>query len=177
MQSRGLTSSPDQAAWLDELIAGLRLPAVHAVGVSIGGWLAFNLAVRVPGRLASVILLEPAITFGRGDLERGALAWCCAGLVPVVAGERSQETTAAACARLGAQSPVAALVAAEIGDFKGEAAETPPIRPTIKVAVVDILVLVVIVRGKRHSRPGGRRLMVCRPLRHGRLELLPGWLT
>ncbi|MFB6893373.1 alpha/beta fold hydrolase [Kitasatospora sp. NPDC056327] len=51
--------SAENAAWLDETLAGLELEHVHLVGSSYGGWLALNQAVHAPGRLASVALLDP----------------------------------------------------------------------------------------------------------------------
>jgi pimeloyl-ACP methyl ester carboxylesterase len=63
VQDRPITWPDDQAQWLDETVAGLGLDAVHLMGVSIGGWTATNCAVRRPGRVASLTLLDPAMTF------------------------------------------------------------------------------------------------------------------
>ncbi|MFD5463767.1 alpha/beta fold hydrolase [Kitasatospora sp. NPDC127059] len=51
--------SPENAAWLGEVLAGLGLERVHLVGVSYGGWLALNQAVHGPERLSSVTSLDP----------------------------------------------------------------------------------------------------------------------
>ncbi|GAB7185835.1 2-succinyl-6-hydroxy-2,4-cyclohexadiene-1-carboxylate synthase MenH [Kitasatospora sp. Ki12] len=51
--------SEENAAWLEEVLAGLGLERVHLVGVSYGGWLALNQAVHAPERLASVAPLDP----------------------------------------------------------------------------------------------------------------------
>ncbi|MFJ7911316.1 alpha/beta fold hydrolase [Kitasatospora sp. NPDC096204] len=51
--------SPENAAWLGEVLAGLGLERVHLVGASYGGWLALNQAVHAPERLASVAPLDP----------------------------------------------------------------------------------------------------------------------
>ena len=40
-------------------LCGGDLPA-HLVGFSYGGWIAMNQAIRAPGRVASVTLLDPA---------------------------------------------------------------------------------------------------------------------
>jgi pimeloyl-ACP methyl ester carboxylesterase len=65
VQDRPITGPDDQAQWLDETLAGLGLDAVHLMGVSIGGWTVTNCAVRRPGRVASLTLLDPAMTFAR----------------------------------------------------------------------------------------------------------------
>jgi pimeloyl-ACP methyl ester carboxylesterase len=65
VQDRPITGPVDQAQWLDETLAGLGLDAVHLMGVSIGGWTATNCAVRRPDRVASLTLLDPAMTFAR----------------------------------------------------------------------------------------------------------------
>ncbi|GII80199.1 carboxylesterase [Sphaerisporangium rufum] len=51
--------SQDNAAWVNEVLAGLGLERVHLVGVSYGGWLTLNQAVYGAERLASVTLLDP----------------------------------------------------------------------------------------------------------------------
>lgn len=76
-QSAPIDSPEDQVAWLDQTIDGLGIDRVHMVGVSFGGWLACNYAVRKADRLASISLLDPANTFGRlpaGLIIRSILA-------------------------------------------------------------------------------------------------------
>lgn len=65
VQHRPITGPQDQAQWLDESLAGLGLDRAHLLGVSIGGWTAMNCAVYRPARIASLILLDPVMTFGR----------------------------------------------------------------------------------------------------------------
>jgi pimeloyl-ACP methyl ester carboxylesterase len=48
------------AAWLDEVLAQLSDRPAHLVGLSYGGWVAMNQAIRAPGRVASITLLDPA---------------------------------------------------------------------------------------------------------------------
>jgi pimeloyl-ACP methyl ester carboxylesterase len=62
-QAAPIRDGADQAAWLDTVLATLNLPAAHLAGYSFGGWLAANLAVRHPKRLASLTLIDPVQTF------------------------------------------------------------------------------------------------------------------
>jgi pimeloyl-ACP methyl ester carboxylesterase len=55
-----LTPPPSCAAWLDELLVQLSDRPAHLVGFSYGGWIAMNQAIRTPGRVASITLLDPA---------------------------------------------------------------------------------------------------------------------
>jgi pimeloyl-ACP methyl ester carboxylesterase len=48
------------AAWLDEVLSNLSDRPAHLVGLSWGGWVAMNQAIRAPGRVASITLLDPA---------------------------------------------------------------------------------------------------------------------
>ncbi|HEX4256220.1 MAG TPA: alpha/beta hydrolase [Streptosporangiaceae bacterium] len=59
--ARAPIATPDaSAAWLDELLGQLSNGPAHLVGVSYGGWVAMNQAIRAPGRVASLTLLDPA---------------------------------------------------------------------------------------------------------------------
>jgi pimeloyl-ACP methyl ester carboxylesterase len=59
--ARALMTPPAScAAWLDELLGQLSDRPAHLVGYSYGGWIAMNQAIRAPGRVASITLLDPA---------------------------------------------------------------------------------------------------------------------
>ncbi|WP_307849779.1 alpha/beta fold hydrolase [Qaidamihabitans albus] len=79
-QTAPIRGAADQAAWLDTVLGVLELPAVHLLGYSFGGWLATNLAVRAPRRLASLTLIDPVQTFARFPLA--LLARTALALIP-----------------------------------------------------------------------------------------------
>jgi pimeloyl-ACP methyl ester carboxylesterase len=62
-QTAPIRSADDQAAWLHQALDGLDIEAAHLAGVSVGGWLACNQAVRAPEKVASVSLIDPINTF------------------------------------------------------------------------------------------------------------------
>ncbi|MDG4764652.1 alpha/beta hydrolase [Solwaraspora sp. WMMD406] len=63
VQQRPIDTPEDHAQWLHEVLVELPEPAVHLVGLSIGGWTATNLVVHQPEKIASVTLLDPVLVF------------------------------------------------------------------------------------------------------------------
>lgn len=77
VQSAPLRDQDDRAGWLDEVLAGLGLDGVHLVGASTGGFYAVNQAIRAPGRLTSLSVVDPTtvtVPFGPGVAWRAVLA-------------------------------------------------------------------------------------------------------
>jgi pimeloyl-ACP methyl ester carboxylesterase len=58
--SRPPLASDAHALWLDDVMRGLGLERASLVGTSLGGWLAFDYAIRRPGRADAVAALCPA---------------------------------------------------------------------------------------------------------------------
>jgi pimeloyl-ACP methyl ester carboxylesterase len=69
VQARPIEDHADQADWFQQVLQRLPEPRVHLVGYSIGGWTAANVAIREPGRIAGVVLIDPAVTFADLPLE------------------------------------------------------------------------------------------------------------
>ena len=69
IQDRPIDDQQDQANWLHQVIEQLPEPQVHLVGLSFGGWTAANVAIRHPGKIAGVVLIDPAVTFAGLPLE------------------------------------------------------------------------------------------------------------
>ncbi|MCL2582453.1 MAG: alpha/beta fold hydrolase [Streptosporangiales bacterium] len=55
-----ITPPATMAAWLDQVLGTLGDRPAHLVGLSYGGWISLNQAVRAPRRVASVTALDPA---------------------------------------------------------------------------------------------------------------------
>jgi pimeloyl-ACP methyl ester carboxylesterase len=76
--SRPPLASSAYADWLDDVWAGLGLEKASIVGISLGGWLGLDFAIRRPIRVASLFLICPS-GIGRQNhmllLKVGVLRW------------------------------------------------------------------------------------------------------
>jgi pimeloyl-ACP methyl ester carboxylesterase len=163
VQAKPITGDEDQAAWLDEVIAGLPVDRVHLVGLSIGGWTALNMAGWRPHRLASVSLLDPANTFGRMTwkvivVSLGAAipgmpkAWRRRLLSWIAGGAEAPDT-----------DPVAALIAAGMRDFATVLPQpTYPSDEWLRSITVPALVVIAgrsIIHNPARAAERARRLL------------------
>jgi pimeloyl-ACP methyl ester carboxylesterase len=57
--SRPRYDSEAYALWLDDVLGALRVERASFAGISLGGWLALDYAIRRPERVASLVLLCP----------------------------------------------------------------------------------------------------------------------
>ncbi|MDX2358754.1 alpha/beta hydrolase [Dietzia sp. PP-33] len=74
VQEVPIEDSADNAAWLDQTLAELPEEKFHLLGPSIGGWTATTMATHHPERVASLLLIDPAYTFGSIPLETAVRA-------------------------------------------------------------------------------------------------------
>ena len=68
--SRPSYSSDAHARWLDDVLADLKLKKAAFVGVSLGGWVALDYAIRRAERVKSVVLIAPG-----GLASKNVLPW------------------------------------------------------------------------------------------------------
>lgn len=73
VHEKAFVDRADVARWLGETLDGLGIEIAHLVGTSYGAWLALNLALHRPERVASLTLIEPV---GLGGFNMaGFLRW------------------------------------------------------------------------------------------------------
>lgn len=80
-QSIPFASFDDQGHWVEQVLAGLDLGRVHMIGHSFGGAIATMHALRHPGRVASLTLLEPVMVLH--GLPASMYLWSSLLLLPV----------------------------------------------------------------------------------------------
>jgi pimeloyl-ACP methyl ester carboxylesterase len=172
VQKRNITGPGDQAQWLDETLAGLGLTGVHLMGVSIGGWTATNHAVRRPGRVASLTLLDPAMTFA-GIPVRTALASTALFLprVPDVLRRRVLRWIAGG-AEVDDSDAEAALISAGSRDFVLRV-PMPKVITDEQLRSLRIPVFAVIAGRSVMLDPARAAARARKSLRHGQVELWP----
>jgi pimeloyl-ACP methyl ester carboxylesterase len=80
-QAIPFTSFDHQAEWVEQVLAGVDLERVHVVGHSFGGAIAAVHALRHPGRVASLTLLEPVMVLH--GMPASIYLWSALLMLPV----------------------------------------------------------------------------------------------
>jgi pimeloyl-ACP methyl ester carboxylesterase len=108
-RSRPPLASEAYAFWLDDVLRALAVPRVSIVGVSLGGWLALDYAIRRPGSVDRLALLCP------GGIGRQKWAVLVAALLLMPFGRWGLRTTMRLAA--GGALPVTTPKAREFADY------------------------------------------------------------
>lgn len=174
VQQHELRSAEDQAQWFDEMLAGLALTSPHLMGVSFGGWSATNYAVLKPGRVTSLTLLDPVMTFAPIPV-RTMLMMAPMGLPAAVVPEALRRWVLkwiTGGTEVGDSVPTAALIASGTRDFVLRQ-PAPTLFTADQLRALDDPVLALIagrsvIHNAERAAATARKLLL-----HGRIELWP----
>lgn len=173
VQDAPLSGADDQSRWLEEVLSGLGLDSVHLMGVSFGGWSAVNHAVRHPGRVASLALLDPVLTFAPIPLPT-MLAFIPMGL-PGVPGALRRRILRwiSGGADVEESEPVFVLIDAGTADFELHQPAPTLFSPAqlrgLQVPVLAIIAGRSVIHDARRAASTARKL-----LQHGQVEVWDG---
>ncbi|GAA1393093.1 alpha/beta hydrolase [Kitasatospora putterlickiae] len=140
--------SKENAAWLDEVLAGLGLDRVHLVGASYGGWLALNQAVHAPTRLASVAVLDPG---GIGKVPARFYAHMIGGLFGMLAPRRWRPALGRLLANPALSSPPEMIAPMMLAMRTYKPATRPPARPFSDDELRSVRLPVLVLLGRRSA--------------------------
>ncbi|MFI9509178.1 alpha/beta fold hydrolase [Nocardia sp. NPDC052566] len=170
-QRKPLVTPSDQAQWVAEALDGLGLERAHLLGVSIGGWLATQVAIHRPDRAASVTLLDPANTLA--PITWKMIAISLGSVIPglpmsirhwllswISGGAKADDSV-----------PEARLIASAMRDF--HSAQPTPTRPSAaELAAIKVPVL-AIVAGRSIIHNAERAAAAARTIPGAQVELWP----
>ncbi|MEU1283182.1 alpha/beta fold hydrolase [Kitasatospora sp. NPDC005856] len=154
---RAVAAGPEEnAAWLGEVLAGLGLERVHLVGVSYGGWLALNQAIRAPERLASVVPLDP------GGIEKVPARFyvhMVGGLFGMLAPRRLRPAVGRLLANPALSAPREMIAPMMLAMRGYKPSSRPAARPFTDEELASIRVPVLVLVGRRSALLRPRRVV------------------
>ncbi|MFD8707304.1 alpha/beta fold hydrolase [Kitasatospora sp. NPDC059648] len=148
--------SAENAGWLGEVLAGLGLDRVHLVGVSYGGWLALNLAVHGPERLASVTSLDP------GGIEKVPARFylhMVAGLFGMLAPPPLRPAVGRLLANPALSAPRAMIAPLMLAMRSYKPSSRPPARPLTDEELASVRLPALVLVGRRSALLRPRRVV------------------
>ncbi|UNO38426.1 alpha/beta fold hydrolase [Streptomyces sp. MST-110588] len=166
--SRPPLDSEAHALWLDEVLDGLGIARAPLVGMSLGGWVATDYAIRRPDRVTRLALLCP------GGLGRQKTGWLAKAVLLRLTGRQGTHRSASLVTGLDAEQfrPVLDSVVLTFTRFKPRT-ERLPVFPDSALRGLGMPVQVTV--GARDvmfdSHETVRRVRRCVP--HATVHLLP----
>nr|WP_269091100.1 alpha/beta hydrolase [Actinopolymorpha cephalotaxi] len=171
VQEHPISTDADQAAWLHQTLEALPEKAFHLVGISIGGWTAANLALREPGHLASVTLVDPVFVFD--DMPLATIVRSLPAALPWLPKSwRDGFNSYTAGGAPVKDVPVADMIEAGMRHYALKLPQPGRITEE-RLATLDLPVLAIIAGRSVMHRPEVAARTAERALRHGTVRVYP----
>jgi len=166
--SRPPLRSGAYADWLDDVCDGLGVAAASFVGMSLGGWLALDYAVRRPSRVVSLSLLSPAGIGARNQ------AFMLKAILMLMLGKFGvRKALSAAAGKSGVPSPLAQYMTLIFENFRPRR-ETPPVRTDTELRALTMPVQVIVGANDAMLRSAQTREKVARLLPDAEMIVVEG---
>ncbi|ATB35614.1 carboxylesterase [Cystobacter fuscus] len=157
--SRPPLASEAYAEWLDDVMEGLGLSSASFVGLSLGGWVALDYAIRRSERVEKLVLLSPG-GIGR---NRNILVWALPLLLLGSWGRRKMQERIGGATLTAASftnSPMGALTETIFAHFKPRTSPLPqPTTEQLRRLVMPVMAIL-----------GGKDVFIDAPRTRDRLE-------
>lgn len=155
VQTAPIRSMSDQAQWVEETLEALAYPRVHSVGHSFGGATAANHALRHPGRVASLALIEPVFTLRWPPVS--TFGWAALATLPVPKSWRDRALAALGgvpVAEMRRESAIGTLISVGSQTFT---TSLPTPRPLSRAQLESLRMPVYIAIADHRSLAGGAK--------------------
>jgi len=164
--SRPPRDGPAYAEWLDDVMAGLGLERAAFVGLSLGGWLALDYAIRRPGRFARLAVLCP------GGVGAVKLSFLLRAMLLASAGPKGRQKILDAAGGRELPAPIAAFLALIYTHFVPRR-DPLPIFPDAALAGLRMPILAIVGAKDTLIDSAGTQRRLARAAPHAQVVMLP----
>lgn len=164
--SRPPRNGPAFAVWLDEVLEGLGVARAAFVGISLGGWMAIDYAIRRPVRVERLALLCP------GGVGRVKLSFLLTATMMLLAGPKGMQRTLSSAGADGLPAPIADFLTLIFTHFKPRR-DALPIFSDADLSGLNIPILTFLGARDTLIDSAGTRRRLAGTAPHARIVWLP----
>lgn len=164
--SRPPRDGPAYAEWLDDVMAGLGLERAAFVGLSLGGWLTLDYAIRRPERVERLAVLCP------GGVGAVKLSFLLRASLLAFSGPKGRKKILDAAGARELPAPIAAFLALIYTHFIPRR-DPLPIFPDAALAGLGMPILAIVGARDTLIDSAGTQRRLARAAPHARIVMLP----